>query len=162
MSSVRVHSFALSLDGYGAGPNQNLANPPGVGGTALHEWALATRTFQRMFGQDGGGSGVDDDFVAHGFENIGAWIIGRNMFGPIRGPWPDEAWRGWWGEEPPYHGPVFVLTHYARPALVMQGGTTFIFVTEGIEVALARAVETANGRDVRIGGVRQLSNRRRR
>jgi len=152
MSSVGVHGFALSLDGYGAGPNQNLANPLGAGGTALHEWTIATRTSQRMFGQDGGASGVDDDFVARGFDNIGAWIIGRNMFGPIRGPWPDEAWRGWWGESPPYHVPVIVLTHYARPALVMHGGTTFYFVTEGIEHALARAGEAANGRDVRIGG----------
>jgi len=153
MSGVRVHSFALSLDGYGAGPNQNLANPLGVGGTALHEWAFATRTFQRIFGQEGGASGVDDDdFVARGFENIGAWITGRSMFGPIRGPWPCEAWNGWWGENPPYHVAVIVLTHYARPALVMQDGTTFYFVTEGIELALARAGEAANGRDVRIGG----------
>jgi len=152
MCSVRVHGFALSLDGYGAGPNQSLANPLGVGGTALHEWTFATRTFQRMYGQDGGASGIDDDFVARGFENIGAWIIGRNMFGPVRGPWPDEAWRGWWGEDPPYHVPVFVLTHYARPDLVMQGGTAFHFVTGGIEVALARASEAADGQDVRIGG----------
>jgi len=152
MSGIRVHSFSLSLDGYGAGPDQSVANPLGVGGTALHEWAFATRTFQRMFGQDGGANGVDDDFIARGFEGIGAWIIGRNMFGPIRGPWPDDTWRGWWGEDPPYHGPVFVLTHYARPNLVMQGGTTFYFVTEGIEGALARAGEAANGQDVRIGG----------
>jgi dihydrofolate reductase len=152
MPGIRVHSFSLSLDGYGAGPDQSTANPLGVGGTALHEWAIATRTFQRILGRDGGGGGVDDDFVARGFECIGAWIIGRNMFGPIRGPWPDETWRGWWGENPPYHGPVFVLTHYARPALVMQGGTAFYFVTEGIEAALARASEVANGQDVRIGG----------
>jgi dihydrofolate reductase len=152
MCSVRVHGFALSLDGYGAGPNQNLANPLGVGGTALHDWTFATRTFQRMFGQDGGASGIDDAFVARGFENIGAWIIGRNMFGPVRGPWPDETWRGWWGEDPPYHVPVFVLTHYERPDLVMQGGTTFHFVTGGIEAALARAGEAADGQDVRIGG----------
>ena len=153
MSRVRVESFTISVDGFGAGPNQDLDHPLGVGGTALHAWALSTRTFQgRLFGRDGGETGVDDDFAARGFENVGAWILGRNMFGPVRGPWPDESWRGWWGENPVYHVPVFVLTHHARAPLVMAGGTTFHFVTEGIDAALARAREAAQGRDVRIGG----------
>jgi dihydrofolate reductase len=151
-SRLRVHCFALSIDGYGAGPNQDIDNPLGVGGGALHAWAFATRTFQTMFGKDGGSRGVDDDFAARGFENIGAWILGRNMFGPVRGPWPDEGWRGWWGESPPYHVPVFVLTHHPRATLSMEGGTTFEFVTDGIEAALKRAVEAANGKDVRLGG----------
>jgi dihydrofolate reductase len=151
-SRLRVHCFALSIDGYGAGPNQDIDNPLGVGGGALHAWAFATRTFHKMFGKDGGSRGVDDDFAARGFENIGAWILGRNMFGPVRGPWPDEGWRGWWGESPPYHVPVFVLTHHPRATLSMEGGTTFEFVTDGIEAALERAVEAANGKDVRLGG----------
>ncbi|CAG2147878.1 dihydrofolate reductase family protein [Cupriavidus numazuensis] len=152
MSRLRVNSFTLSLDGYGAGPAQSLQNPLGVGGEALHEWAFATRRFQVMFGGEGGGTGVDNEFVERGFDNVGAWILGRNMFGPVRGPWPDENWRGWWGDNPPYHVPVFVLTHHARPSIEMDGGTTFHFVTEGIHVALARAREAAQGRDVRLGG----------
>jgi dihydrofolate reductase len=152
MSKLCVRSFSLSLDGYGAGPGQDLDNPLGIGGRALHQWAFATRTFRRMFGEAGGTSGVDDQFAAQGFESVGAWILGRNMFGPIRGPWPNEAWKGWWGEEPPYHAPVFVLTHHAREPLSMRGGTTFYFVTEGIHVALQRAADAARGKEVRLGG----------
>ncbi len=153
MSQLRVHAFAISLDGYGAGPEQSLENPLGRGGTALHEWAYPTRTFRRrVFGQDQGTTGIDDDFIARGFDNLGAWIIGRNMFGPIRGPWPDESWKGWWGDNPPYHVPVFVLTHHARPPLEMEGGTVFHFVTDGFEAALRRAKQAAGGRDVRLGG----------
>ncbi|HET9108031.1 MAG TPA: dihydrofolate reductase family protein [Steroidobacteraceae bacterium] len=152
MSKFRVNSFAVSLDGYGAGPGQSLTAPLGKGGRALHEWFFATRTARRMFGQDGGEAGIDDDFAAAGFENAGAWILGRNMFGPIRGPWPDESWRGWWGESPPYHTPVFVLTHHARKPLAMEGGTTFHFVTDGIESALRQARAAAKGQDVRLGG----------
>jgi dihydrofolate reductase len=151
-SKLRVHGFAVSIDGYGAGPNQDITNPLGVGGTALHQWVFGTRTFQRMFGKDEGATGVDDDFAARGFENIGAWILGRNMFGPVRGPWPDETWKGWWGENPPYHVPVFVLTHHPRADLTMDGGTTFHFVNDGIEAVLRRAVAAANGKDVRLGG----------
>lgn len=153
MSRVRVESFTISLDGYGAGSGQSLDHPLGLGGTDLHPWLLPTRTFQKMlFGKDAGSTGVDDDFAARGFHNVGAWILGRNMFGPVRGPWPDLTWRGWWGDEPPYHVPVFVLTHHARPPLAMQGGTTFHFVTGGIHEALDRAREAAAGKDVRIGG----------
>jgi dihydrofolate reductase len=154
MSKLRVESFTISLDGFGAGPHQSLNNPLGVGGTSLHGWAIATRTFQRkVFGGEGGETtGVDEEFAARGFRNVGAWILGRNMFGPVRGPWPDESWRGWWGENPVYQVPVFVLTHHARAPLVMEGGTTFHFVTEGIGVALERAREAANGKDVRLGG----------
>ena len=154
MSKLRVESFTISLDGFGAGPDQDLANPLGVGGTSLHGWAMSTRTFQKhLFGNnDGGASGIDDDFAQRGFQNMGAWILGRNMFGPVRGPWPDESWRGWWGENPVYHVPVFVLTNHARPPLVMEGGTTFHFVTEGPVVALTRAREAAGGKDVRVGG----------
>ena len=153
MTRLRVESFTVSIDGFGAGPNQTLDNPLGVGGTALHGWAMPTRTFQtKVFGNAGGETGVDDDFAARGFHNVGAWILGRNMFGPVRGPWPHESWRGWWGDNPVYHVPVFVLTHHARPPLVMEGGTTFHFVTEGVEAALARAREAANGKDVRVGG----------
>lgn len=151
MPKLRVHAFAISLDGYGAGPNQTLENPLGVGGEDLHNWFRPTRTFQSMFGKDGT-RGVDDDFAARGFDNIGAWILGRNMFGPVRGPWPDDKWKGWWGDNPVYHCPVFVLTHHARPPLEMVGGTTFHFVTDGIEVALKRAMEAAKGKDVRVGG----------
>lgn len=153
MSRLRVESFTISIDGFGAGPNQDLDNPLGVGGASLHGWAMATRTFQRnLFGSERGETGVDDDFAARGFENVGAWILGRNMFGPVRGPWPDESWRGWWGENPVYHVPVFVLTNHARAPLVMEGGTTFHFVTEGIDAALACAREAAEGKDVRVGG----------
>ena len=152
MAKLRVHSFTMSLDGYGAGPGQNLENPLGAGGLALHQWAFNTRTFHAMHGEVGGSSGVDDDFIARGFDNIGAWIIGRNMFGPIRGPWPDDTWKGWWGEEPPYHVPVFVLTHHPRASITMTGGTTFHFVTDGIHAALARAREASHGKDIRLGG----------
>jgi dihydrofolate reductase len=153
MPKLKVASFSISLDGFGAGPGQSLENPLGFGGAQLHAWAFPTRTFRRtVFGSDGGTAGLDDDFVARGFENVGAWILGRNMFGPVRGPWPDESWRGWWGEDPPYHVPVFVLTHHARPPLVMQGGTTFHFVTGGIREALERAREAAREEDVRLGG----------
>lgn len=152
MGQVRVAAFSLSVDGFGAGPGQDLANPLGVGGMALHEWAFGTRTFRRMFGQEGGSEGVDDGFAVRSFERVGAWILGRNMFGPVRGPWPDETWKGWWGEEPPYHTDVFVLTHHPRPDLVMAGGTTFHFVTEGIHAALERARQAAGDLDVRIGG----------
>ncbi len=152
MPKVRVHAFAISLDGYGAGPDQSQQDPLGKGGTALHEWFYPTRTFRSMFGQEGGTTGIDNDFAARGTENLGAWILGRNMFGPVRGPWPDESWRGWWGESPPYHVPVFVLTHHARPPLEMEGGTVFHFVTDGIEAALSRAKAAAGDRDVRVGG----------
>jgi dihydrofolate reductase len=152
MTRVRVESFTISLDGYGAGPNQDIKNPLGVGGTDLHQWLFPTRTLQRtLFGKDGGTTGIDDDFASRGFQNIGAWILGRNMFGPIRGPWPDMNWKGWWGDNPPYHVPVFVLTHHARPPVEMEGNTTFHFIT-GIREALDRAREAAAGRDVRIGG----------
>ena len=152
MSKLRVSAFTLSIDGYGAGPDQDLENPLGVGGMGLHAWMTGTRTFAAMHGGEGGTTGVDDDFTARGITNVGAWILGRNMFGPIRGPWPDEAWRGWWGPNPPYHVPVFVLTHHARPPILMDGGTTFHFVTDGIHAALGRATEAAGGKDVRLGG----------
>ncbi len=153
MARVRVESFTISLDGYGAGPNQDLNNPLGVGGTELHQWAFPTRTFQTtVFGNAGGTTGVDEDFAARGFRNVGAWILGRNMFGPIRGDWPDMNWKGWWGDNPPYHVPVFILTHHARAPLEMEGGTTFHFVTGGICEALDRARVAAAGMDVRIGG----------
>ncbi len=153
MPKVRVESFSISLDGYGAGVDQSLQNPLGVHGPELHGWAFATRTFQeRVFGSKDGSTGVDDDFAKRGFTNIGSWILGRNMFGPIRGPWTNDDWKGWWGDNPPYHTQVFVLTHHARPPLEMQGGTTFHFITEGIEVALRRAQQVAGDQDVRIGG----------
>ena len=152
MSKLRVQSFSMSVDGFGAGPGQDLLNPLGVGGRALHQWFYPTRTFRKTFGQDGGTTGIDDDFAARGFENVGAWILGRNMFGPIRGPWPDASWKGWWGDNPPYHTPVFVLTHHAREPLAMEGATTFHFVTGGIHEALERAVDAAKGKDVRLGG----------
>jgi dihydrofolate reductase len=152
MTRVRVESFTISIDGYGAGPDQDIDNPLGVGGTDLHQWFIPTRTFQRAHGEGDGTTGVDDDFAARGFSNVGAWILGRNMFGPVRGPWPDMRWNGWWGDNPPYHVPVFVLTHHARPSIQMEGGTTFHFVTGGIHEALERAREAANGMDVRIGG----------
>ncbi len=153
MSRVRVQSFSVSIDGFGAGPGQSLAHPLGVGGEGLHTWAFTTRTFQRnVLGKEGGATGVDEDFAARGFANLGAWILGRNMFAHSRGPWTDDGWRGWWGPNPPYHVPVFVLTHHARPSLEMEGGTTFHFVTDGIEAALERAKAAAGERDVRIGG----------
>jgi dihydrofolate reductase len=153
MSRLRVASYSVSLDGFGAGPDQDLEHPLGHNGHELHSWVFPTRTFQRaVFGKDGGTTGVDDDFCARGFANLGAWILGRNMFGPVRGPWPDLTWEGWWGESPPYHVPVFVLTHHARPTLEMKGGTTFEFVTGGIHEALERARAAANGKDVRVGG----------
>jgi dihydrofolate reductase len=149
---LRVHCFSISIDGYGAGPDQDLENPLGVGGRALHEWAFATRTFHVMFGREGGTTGIDDAFAVRGFDNIGAWILGRNMFGPIRGPWPNENWKGWWGDEPPYHTPAFVLTNHPRASISMQGGTTFHFVTDGIHAALRRAAEAAGEKDIRLGG----------
>lgn len=152
MSKVRVASFGMSIDGFGAGPRQSLENPLGVGGPSLMQWVFPTRTFQQMHRQGGGETGVDDDFAARGFANIGAWILGRNMFGPVRGPWADESWKGWWGDEPPYHVPVFVLTHHARNPLEMAGGTTFHFITDGIHAALDAAKKAAGDRDVRIGG----------
>lgn len=152
MSKLRVACFSISIDGFGAGPNQSLENPLGDGGMSLPEWFFPTRTFQQMHGDGSGATGVDDDFAARGVHNIGAWILGRNMFDPNRGAWPDKNWRGWWGDNPPYHTPVFVLTHHPREPLVMEGGTTFYFVTDGIESALGRAKAAANGMDVRIGG----------
>src|SRR5438445_6746351 len=152
-SKLVVRCFSVSADGYGAGPNQDINNPLGVGGMALHEWVLPTRTLQKMlFGKDGGTTGPDDDFAARGLANIGAWILGRNMFGPVRGPWPDDSWKGWWGDEPPYHCDVFVLTHHPRAPIAMKGGTVFHFVTDGTEAALQRAREAARGKDVRLGG----------
>ncbi len=152
MSKVRIAAFGLSLDGFGAGPAQSLEHPMGVGGMILHEWVFDTRTFKRMHGSEGGSTGVDEEFAAAAFANIGAWILGRNMFGPVRGGWPDESWQGWWGDTPPYHVPVFVLTHHPRASLEMKGGTTFHFVTDGIHAALDRARAAAGGKDVRIGG----------
>jgi dihydrofolate reductase len=152
LSKVQVSAFSVSLDGYGAGPNQDLQNPLGVRGTELHGWFLATEEFRKMHGETGGKTGVDNDFAKRSFDNVGSWILGRNMFGPIRGPWGDTDWKGWWGEEPPYHVPTFVLTHHAREPLKMKGGTTFYFVTDGIESALAQAKTAAAGKDVRIGG----------
>lgn len=153
MTRVRAESFTISLDGYAAGPNQDLANPLGIGGIDLHQWLLPTRSLQhKLFGKEGGATGVDDDFAARGFQSVGAWILGRNMFGPIRGPWPNEDWKGWWGDNPPYRAPVFVLTHHARAPLEMEGGTIFHFVTGGIHEALERARQAAGAKDVRIGG----------
>jgi len=160
MPRLRVNAFSISIDGFGAGPAQDRDNPMGIGGMALHQWVLGTRTFQKMAGGYAesliagkvAGTGIDDDFAARSFENLGAWILGRNMFGPVRGPWPDDSWKGWWGDTPPYHTPVFVLTHHARPPLEMKGGTTFHFVTDGIHAALKRAMEAARGKDVRLGG----------
>jgi dihydrofolate reductase len=152
MPQVRVNCFTLSLDGYGAGPNQDLKNPLGVGGPELMDWFLQTRLWRKMHGEKDGETGVDNKFAEKGFEGIGAWILGRNMFGPIRGPWLDDSWKGWWGDEPPYHVPVFVLTHHPRAPLKMKGGTEFRFVTEGIHAALDQAKAAAGGRDVRLGG----------
>ena len=152
MSRLRVQSFGISIDGYGAGPDQSVDHPLGVGGAALHEWMFSTKTFRTMSGGAAGATGVDDDFVARGFSNIGAWILGRNMFGPIRGDWPDDKWKGWWGDDPPFRAPVFVLTHHPRDSFTMAGGTTFHFVTDGIQAALERARQEAGGLDVRLGG----------
>ncbi len=152
MTRVRVHNFSISLDGYGAGPRQAREHPLGVGGMALHEWFFPTRAFQSMLGKTGGTTGTDHDIAARAGVGVGAYIMGRNMFGPIRGPWPDDEWRGWWGNNPPYHAPVFVLTHHARAAIEMEGGTVFHFVTSGIRDALKRATEAAAGQDVQIGG----------
>jgi dihydrofolate reductase len=153
MSQLRVASFTISLDGFGAGPDQSRDQPLGVGGESLHGWALATRTFQRMlFGKEEGSTGVDDEFAARGVTNLGAWILGRNMFSPSRGPWLDDGWKGWWGDEPPYHCPVYVLTHHPRAPLVMKGGTVFHFVTGGIHEALRLARQAAGEQDVRVGG----------
>ena len=152
MSKLRVHSFAMSVDGFSAGPDQSLAHPLGVNGPELMEWFFPTRTWRQMQGLPDGETGVDETVAQQGFRDIGAWILGRNMFGPVRGPWPDESWKGWWGEEPPYHVPTFVLTHHPRATIAMQGGTEFRFVTEGIHAALEQAKAAAGGRDVRLGG----------
>ena len=152
MPIVRVNSFAVSLDGYAAGPRQSLDAPLGIRGPELFEWFFSTRTWKHMHAQEGGSTGVDNEWAQRGMENVGAWILGRNMFGPIRGPWPDDSWKGWWGEEPPYHVPAFVLTHYPRESVEMKGGTTFHFVADGIHAALERAKDVAKDRDVRIGG----------
>jgi dihydrofolate reductase len=147
-----VCSFTISLDGYGAGADQSIEQPLGAGGEDLHEWMVVTRMFTELYGGEGGTTGIDNDFAERGFANLGAWIMGRNMFGPVRGPWPDESWKGWWGDNPPYHVPVFVLTHHAHRPIEMDGGTTFYFVTDGIQSALEQAREAADGRDIRIGG----------
>ena len=152
MSKVRVACFSVSLDGFGAGPRQDLQTPVGVRGPEMFAWFFQTDVFRKMHGQADGAQGVDNDFALRSFENVGAYILGRNMFGPVRGPWPDESWKGWWGDTPPYHTPVFVLTHHARAPLAMNGGTTFHFVTDGIESALWQAKDAARGKDVRIGG----------
>ncbi len=152
MSKVKVAGFSVSMDGFGAGPGQDMQNPMGRDGMKLHPWLLKTRMFRKMYGTDGGSTGPDNDFAEGSFENVGAWIMGRNMFGPVRGPWPDSSWKGWWGVNPPYHVPVFVLTHHARDPIPMEGGTTFYFVTDGIESALKKAKEASKGKDVRIGG----------
>ena len=152
MSRVRVGGFTVSLDGFGAGPEQSLEHPLGRGGEKLHQWMFGTRFFRTMIGQDGGSDGVDQAYAERAMSGFGAFILGRNMFGPVRGPWPDEQWKGWWGANPPYHAPTFVLTHYPRAPIEMEGGTTFIFVTEGIEAALEQAKAAAGGLDVKIGG----------
>ena len=164
MARLIVHNFTISLDGYGAGPNQSKSEPLGVGGEDLHGWMIQTRTFHAMQRKEGGEVGIDDDITARGFEGIGAWILGRNMFGPVRGPWPDESWRGWWGANPPYHAPTFVLTHHPRPSLTMEGGTVFHFVTDGIEAALEAARAAAGDKNIRLLGgastIRQYLNAR--
>lgn len=152
MSKLRVHCFGISIDGFGAGPDQSLESPLGVGGEDLHQWLFPTRAFQTMIGNPDGTTGVDNDFATRGFEGIGAWILGRNMFAPSRDEWPDDRWKGWWGENPPYHCDVFVLTHHPRRSITMEGGTTFHFVTDGIHAALKRARAAAAGSDVRVGG----------
>ena len=152
MPKVRVAGFSVSLDGFGAGAEQSLQDPLGKRGKELHSWAFPTKTFQTMFGKEGGSEGVDDDYARRSMDGFGAFILGRNMFGPVRGEWPDESWKGWWGDNPPYHAPTFILTHYARDPIVMEGGTTFYFVTDGIEAALEQARAAAGDRDVKIGG----------
>ena len=152
MSRLRVNCFSLSLDGFGAGPNQSIDNPLGVGGEELHGWMVETETFKKLYGAGGGTTGPDNDFTSRGFENVGAWILGRNMFGPVRGEWPDETWKGWCGDNPPYHTDVFVLTHHSRKPIEMKGGTTFYFVTDGIHAALSKAQASAKGRGIRVGG----------
>jgi dihydrofolate reductase len=152
MSKVRVAAFSVSIDGFGAGPHQDLSNPLGVRGREFHGWLFNTEVFRKIAGQSGGTRGIDNEFAVRSFENVGAWIMGRNMFGPVRGPWPDDPWKGWWGDNPPFHTPVFVLTHYARPPLSLEGGSTFHFVTDGLESALRQAKQAAGSKDVRIGG----------
>jgi dihydrofolate reductase len=153
VARLRVHNFSISLDGYGAGPSQTRDAPLGIGGESLHDWQAQTRSFRQTHGDKGGGTtGPDDDFVARALEGVGAWIIGRNMFGPIRGPWPDDSWRGWWGNSPPFHAPVFVLTHHARAPITMEGGTEYHFVTSGIPDAFKRAIAAARSKDVGVGG----------
>lgn len=152
MTRVRVESFTISLDGYGAGPDQGVENPLGVGGEALHDWLVGAHTWRQVHGKEGGTAGIDDEFAGRSSRNVGAWIMGRNMFGPVRGPWQDASWKGWWGKNPPFHGPVFVLTHHAHPSIEMEGGTTFHFVTGGIHEALDQARRAADGKDVQIGG----------
>ena len=152
MSKLRVLAYSVSLDGFGSGPVQDLEHPLGVRGEELMQWLFPTRMFQRMYGQGDGETGIDNGFAERGFDNLGAWILGRNMFGPVRGPWPDDTWKGWWGDTPPYHCDVFVLTHHSRAPIEMKGGTVFHFVTDGIEAALKRAMTSAGGRDVRVGG----------
>ena|ERR1700694_3660035 len=152
MPKLRVHNIAISVDGYAAGPDQSLENPLGAGGLRLHDWVFTTRSWNRSHGAEGGEAGLDDDFIARGDEGVGATIMGRNMFGPSRGPWPDEEWKGWWGDTPPYHHAVFVLTRHSRPSIPMEGGTTFNFVDGGIDAALEQAFEAARGKDVRIAG----------
>lgn len=163
MQKLRVECFSISIDGFGAGPNQSLENPLGIGGPNLHQWFSPTEVFQKnVLGKNEGTTGIDNDFAKRGFKNIGAWILGRNMFGPIRGPWQGEDWKGWWGDNPPYHVPVFVLTNYARDPIEMEGGTVFYFVTGGIHAALEQAFDAADGKDVRLGGgvntIRQYLN----
>ena len=152
MTKLTVCAFALSLDGYGAGANQTREAPMGVHGEGLHKWFFPTETFRAMQGKSGGERGIDNDFAARGFENMGAWIMGRNMFTHSRGPWPDDDWKGWWGPNPPYHVPTFVLTHHPRESITMEGGTVFHFVTDGIHSALERARDAAKGKDIRLGG----------
>jgi dihydrofolate reductase len=152
MSKVKALGFSVSMDGFGAGPNQSIDNPLGIRGMEVHNWMFPTKAFQKMIGKDGGTEGTDNALIENSFENVGAWIMGRNMFGPVRGEWENEDWKGWWGEEPPYHVPVFILTHYARDPIKMKGGTVFYFVTGGIELALEQAKKAADGKDIRIGG----------
>jgi dihydrofolate reductase len=152
MGKVHVSAFSITLDGFSAGPDQSLENPLGVGGPEMMEWMFPTKMFAEMQGKDGGETGVDNDFAMKSMTGNGAWILGRNMFGPVRGPWPDDEWKGWWGEEPPYHVPTFVLTHYRRDPVEMKGGTTFYFVTDGARSALEQAKAAAGDKDIRIGG----------